>query len=78
MLFIAYNLFHTFLERNLKPQAREGRSEKYGADLIAADFVATFHRSPPRKGREPRLRIALPTGFRPKRLPIPFLLYRGP
>jgi len=46
LLFIAYNLFHTFLERNLKPQAREGRSEKYWADLIAADFVVTFHRSP--------------------------------
>jgi len=46
LLFIAYNLFHAFLDRNLKPQARDGRSEKYWADLIAADFVAAFHRWP--------------------------------
>ena len=46
LLFIAYNLFHAFLERNLKPQARAGRSEKYWADLIAAEFVVAFHRSP--------------------------------
>ena len=46
LLFIAYNLFHAFLERNLKPQARAGRSKKYWADLIAAEFVVVFHRSP--------------------------------
>ena len=46
LLFIAYNLFHAFLERNLKPQARAGRSEKYWADPIAAEFVVAFHRSP--------------------------------
>ena len=46
LLFIAYNLFHAFLDRNLKPQARAGRSEKYWADLIAAEFVVLFHRSP--------------------------------
>ncbi len=46
LLFIAYNLFHAFLDRNLKPQARAGRSEKYWADLIAAEFVVAFHRSP--------------------------------
>lgn len=46
LLFIAYNLFHAFLDRNLKPQAREGRSEKYWAELIAADFVLAFHRRP--------------------------------
>lgn len=45
LLFIAYNLFHAFLDRNLKPQARAGRSEKYWADLITAEFVVTFHRS---------------------------------
>jgi hypothetical protein len=44
LLFIAYNLFHAFRERNLKPQARAGRSEKYWADLIAAEFVVAFHR----------------------------------
>lgn len=44
LLFIAYNLFHTFLERNLKPQARQRRSEKYWADLIAAEFAVAFHR----------------------------------
>jgi hypothetical protein len=45
LLFIAYNLFHSFLERNLKPQARAGRPEKYWADLIAAEFIVAFHRS---------------------------------
>ena len=45
LLFIAYNLFHAFLDRNLKPQARTGRSEKYWADLIAAEFAVIFHRS---------------------------------
>lgn len=44
LLFIAYNLFHAFIERNLKPQVRAGRSEKYWADLIAAEFVIAFHR----------------------------------
>lgn len=43
LLFIAYNLFHAFLERNLKPQARAGRSQKYWADLIAAEFITIFH-----------------------------------
>lgn len=43
LLFIAYNLFHAFIERNLKPQARAGRTQKYWADLIAAEFVAQFH-----------------------------------
>jgi len=46
LLFIAYNLFHAFLDRNLKPQARTGRSEKYWADLMAAEFVVAFHRRP--------------------------------
>jgi len=43
LLFIAYNLFHAFIERNLKPQARQGRSQKYWADLIAAEFITAFH-----------------------------------
>ena len=46
LLFIAYNLFHAFLDRNLKPQARAGRSQTYWADLIAAEFIVAFHRSP--------------------------------
>ena len=46
LLFIAYNLFHAFLDRNLKPQARVGRSQKYWADLITAEFIVLFHRSP--------------------------------
>lgn len=43
LLFIAYNLFHAFIERNLKPEVRAGRSQKYWADLIAAEFLTAFH-----------------------------------
>lgn len=43
LLFIAYNLFHAFIERNLKPRARAGRSQKYWAGLIAAEFATAFH-----------------------------------
>lgn len=46
LLFIAYNLFHAFIERNLKPELRDGRTQKYWADLIAAEFVTAFHPSP--------------------------------
>jgi hypothetical protein len=46
LLFIAYNLFHAFIEYNLKPQVRAGRSEKYWADLITAEFATAFHRTP--------------------------------
>ena len=42
LLFIAYNLFHAFITRNLKPQVRAGRSQKYWADLIAAEFICLF------------------------------------
>ena len=42
LLFIAYNLFHAFITRNLKPQVRAGRSQKYWADLIAAQFIIVF------------------------------------
>jgi hypothetical protein len=45
LLYIAYNLFHAFLERNLKPQARAHRTEKYWADLIAAELTEIFHRA---------------------------------
>lgn len=44
LLFIAYNLFHAFIENNLKPQARAGRTEKYWAGLIAAELAVAFHR----------------------------------
>jgi len=44
LLFIAYNLFHAFIERNLKPQVRVRRTVKYWADLIAAEFLILFHR----------------------------------
>lgn len=43
LLFIAFNLFHAFIERNLKPQARAGRTAKYWADLINAEFHVRFH-----------------------------------
>ena len=43
LLFLAFNLFHAFIERNLKPQARAGRTAKYWADLIAAEFLVIFH-----------------------------------
>jgi hypothetical protein len=46
LLFIAYNLFHAFIERDLKPQVRAGRSGKYWADLLAAEFAVAFHRMP--------------------------------
>ena len=46
LLFIAYNLFHAFIEHNLKPQARAGRTEKYWAGIIAAELAIAFHRKP--------------------------------
>jgi len=42
LLFIAFNLFHAFIDRNLKPQARTGRTAQCWADLIKADFHVTF------------------------------------
>lgn len=44
ILFFVYNLFHTFITRNLKPAIREGRSEQYWAELISAEFRVAFHR----------------------------------
>jgi hypothetical protein len=44
LLFLAVNLFHAFIERNLKPGLRAGRTAKYWAELIAAEFLLTFHR----------------------------------
>lgn len=44
LLFIAYNLYHAFVECNLKPQARAGRTRDYWTRLITAAFVTAFHR----------------------------------
>lgn len=38
LLCLAYNLFHVFIARDLKPQRRDGHSQLYWARLIAADF----------------------------------------
>ena len=42
LLFIAFNLFHAFIERNLKPQLHTGRTVQYWADLISAEFPVIF------------------------------------
>ena len=38
LLCLAYNLFHVFIARNLKPQRRHGHSQRHWARLLAADF----------------------------------------
>ncbi len=38
MAFLAYNLFHAFLIRNVKPQLRQGKTEAFWAHLIAAQI----------------------------------------
>jgi hypothetical protein len=43
LLFIAVNLFHAFIERNLKPQIRLAHTAKYWADLVAAEFQVLFN-----------------------------------
>ncbi|HEX2715961.1 MAG TPA: transposase [Candidatus Acidoferrales bacterium] len=40
LAFLAYNLFHAFLTRNVKPQLREGKTESFWAHLIAAQIYA--------------------------------------
>ncbi|MDP8262420.1 MAG: hypothetical protein P9M13_03855, partial [Candidatus Ancaeobacter aquaticus] len=40
-LMIAYNLFNAFIELNLKPEIRRGRSRKYWALVIASELYAT-------------------------------------
>ena len=40
LLCLAYNLFHAFITRNLKPQRRCRHSQRYWARLIEADFHA--------------------------------------
>jgi hypothetical protein len=38
LLLLAYNLFHAFLSRNIKPQLRARHTARYFAQLIAAEF----------------------------------------
>ena len=38
--FLAYNIFHSFLVRNLKPEVRKGRTQTFWAMLIAAELYA--------------------------------------
>jgi hypothetical protein len=40
LAFLAYNLFHAFLARNLKPQLRRAQTESFWAQLIAAQIYA--------------------------------------
>lgn len=35
--FLAYNIFHAFLARNVKPAARQGKTQIFWAKLIAAE-----------------------------------------
>lgn len=51
LAFLAYNIFHAFLNLNLKPQLREGRPDIYWARLIAAEIycaagIRTSKRAP--------------------------------
>jgi hypothetical protein len=36
--FLAYNIFHAFLSLNLKPQAKQGKTQSFWATLIAAEL----------------------------------------
>ena len=40
MLLLAYNLYHAFVELNLKPAIRAGHSMKYWAEIMAAELLA--------------------------------------
>jgi hypothetical protein len=40
LAFLAYNLFHAFFARNLKPEVRRGRTMTFWARLIAANILA--------------------------------------
>jgi hypothetical protein len=51
LAFVAYNIFHAFLNLNLQPQVQEGKPEIYWARLIAAEIycaagVRTLDRAP--------------------------------
>lgn len=38
--FLAYNIFHAFLARNVKPCVRRGKAEIFWARLIAAELYS--------------------------------------
>ena len=38
--FLAYNIFHVFLARNVKPAVRQGKTEIFWARLIAAELYS--------------------------------------
>jgi hypothetical protein len=38
--FLAYNIFHVFLARNVKPAVRRGKAEIFWARLIAAELYS--------------------------------------
>ena len=38
--FLAYNIFHVFLVRNVKPSARQGKTQIFWARLIAAELYS--------------------------------------
>jgi hypothetical protein len=38
--FLAYNIFHAFLELNIKPAARQGKTQVFWAKLIAAELYS--------------------------------------
>ncbi|MGC1474529.1 MAG: transposase [Terriglobales bacterium] len=40
LAFLAYNLFHAFLARNIKPQLRRAKTDSFWAQLIAAQIYA--------------------------------------
>jgi hypothetical protein len=42
LAFVAYDLFHAFLELNLKPVARKGKSDLHWARLMAAEIFQAF------------------------------------
>ncbi len=45
LAFLAYNLFHAFFARNLKPELRRGRTMAFWIHLIAAEIHAVPHLS---------------------------------
>ena len=45
LAMVAFNLFHAFLHRNLKPIRRAAHTAKYWADQVSADFCYAIHRA---------------------------------
>src|SRR6266566_1643272 len=39
-IFLAYNIFHVFLARNVKPCVRQGKTQIFWARLIAAELYS--------------------------------------